>query len=145
MYFFVKIFNWKKLFFFLKTRSCSNKLSFDTLFVEIGWEFFETLVLRYYLRSGCEKRFFAIKQNFLRPHQNALQTLKQCTKTFQMRYQRPCVLFSILDQVLQSSTTQVLVESHQKCWGHIKKLYYISSISASRNLIWSIKHICTIF
>ena len=59
--------------FFLRTRSSSNKLSFETLFIEIGWEVFEIFHRQYYLGSGCaKKRFFATKRKILGALQNNL-------------------------------------------------------------------------
>ena len=47
---------WEKIqTFSLKIRSSNNKLSFETLFVEIGRELFEIFHLRYHLGFGCAK------------------------------------------------------------------------------------------
>ena len=63
-----------------------------------------------------KKKMFAIKRKFLRGHENALQILNQCIKTFHMRIQRPYTLCFILIPILVLLVLQnskVLLESHQ--------------------------------
>ena len=77
----------KKTNFFLKIKRSSNKLSYETLFVENGRELFEIFHLRYYLGYGCAKtRFFAIKREKLRAFQNDLHILIQCVESFHLSY-----------------------------------------------------------
>lgn len=58
-------------------KSCSNKLSFENLFVEIGLENFEIFGFGYYFFESkfCQNAF-----------ENALHILFQCSKTFHMTY-----------------------------------------------------------
>ena len=98
--FFVKISKiWTETWiFFLNIRMWSNELSFETLFLEITWQFSELFNLKNYLGSASDKNAIKYTKKDLRAHQNALYILNRCITTFHLSFQTH--LYDLLPLIL---------------------------------------------